>query len=425
MLQIIRNIVALVFGVITTAAFADILQEKRNRIRLGMAASAILLLQGCFLITVGMDWTLALYPLHTHFVLVLALIFLFQCKWTDAVLDTLLAYMCCQIPAWISRLAMYASFKSKEMELVIYIIAVCFSLYFICFFAAKPIHGLTQSTGRSAFVFSIVPITYYLFDYTTTVWTKLLYTGNYHIAQFMPLVVCVSYLVFAIVFDREQKKWIQAKEEQTLLENELHNVESEMESLSELERKTQIFRHDMRHHLSLILLFLEQGQISEAENYIQENLKTINAFTPKRYCDIKILNLLLSHFAGRAQEAGIEYKFDIRLPEKLPLSNTEICTLVSNALENAFEATEKLPEKERRVEVCFCEYNHQLVLSIDNSCNGEVSIRDNVPQTSRERQEHGYGTRSILSIAKEHGGMAVFQVKDKIFSLIITIPLQP
>lgn len=199
-------------------------------------------------------------------------------------------------------------------------------------------------------------------------------------------------------------------------------MENEIESLNELEHKTRIFRHDMRHHLSLILHFLEENQIIEAKEYIQENIRTIDSFTPKRFCSMKMLNLLFSHFAARAEEMGANYHFDIQLPAKLPLSNMEICTLVSNALENAFDAAENMPEGKRMIDVRLCEYHRQMVFSVDNSCDGEMVVINNMPQASRNG--HGYGTKSIMSIAKEHQGMAVFQAENGVFSLMVTIPMQ-
>ena len=84
------------------------------------------------------------------------------------------------------------------------------------------------------------------------------------------------------------------------------------------------------------------------------------------------------------------------LPDHLPLSNMEICTLVSNAWENAFDATENVPVGRRMVEVRIQEFQEQLVISIDNSCNNDIVIIDNLPQASRTG--HGYGTKSIQSI---------------------------
>ena len=39
--------------------------------------------------------------------------------------------------------------------------------------------------------FAIVPIVYYLFDYSTVVYTKLLYEGSYLVTEFMPTFSCL------------------------------------------------------------------------------------------------------------------------------------------------------------------------------------------------------------------------------------------
>ena len=131
-LQIVRYIVALVFGVVATAAFAGIRNTRKNIFGLSIVSLGILLLQLVFLILMGLDQTLALYPIHTHLILIVFLIFHFECTCLDAVIYTLLAYMCCQIPAWVSKLAIYTPFNSGGLELTIYIVTVCATLYLIC-----------------------------------------------------------------------------------------------------------------------------------------------------------------------------------------------------------------------------------------------------------------------------------------------------
>ncbi len=39
----------------------------------------------------------------------------------------------------------------------------------------------------------IMPFFYYIFDYATTVYTKLLYTGNHLIVEFVPFLMCICF----------------------------------------------------------------------------------------------------------------------------------------------------------------------------------------------------------------------------------------
>ncbi|MDD6571852.1 MAG: hypothetical protein PUF12_05600, partial [Thermoflexaceae bacterium] len=58
----------------------------------------------------------------------------------------------------------------------------------------------------------------------------------------------------------------------------------------------RIYRHDMRHHFNLILGFIQEDKISEVVTYINENIEGIEKITPQKFCDMEVLNLLLSHF---------------------------------------------------------------------------------------------------------------------------------
>lgn len=385
-IMMIRYIVTLLFGVAITASFAGVLQKK-NMAKLAGITCMLLLLQGVFFASFGLDVVLKSYPIHTHIVLIGALVLCFQCTVMDATICTLLAYMCCQIPAWISRWAMYSIYYSRIGEFLVYIVMVLVAFWVIEKYAATPIHELMQVSKLATIVMGIVPFTYYFFDYFTTVWTEILYTGNYLVAQFMPSVICAAYLVFAVVFSYEQKRKMEVVEERTILQNELYIVETQTDSLRELSEIARIHRHDMRHHLALILHLIEEEHVQEAREYIQENIERIDEFTPRRFCEMEMLNLILSHFAGKAEKMNAEYCFKIELPEQIPISKSELCALVSNALENAFHAVENLPEGERFVDVRLCVFKGKLLFSVDNSCDDQIQITGNGPKERRQSMD--------------------------------------
>lgn len=413
----IRYMISLLFGVTVTTAFLGVLQKKK---RIMLVLLILLLLQGICVWRVGFEMTLALYPLHTHLPLILLLTLVFDCKLLDAILCTMMAYMCCQIPAWISKLAMYVGVNYR-LELILYVVSVGMTLFVIIRYGAEPIRELLDGAKATVIAFLIIPVTYFLFDYITTVWTKILYTGNYHVVQFMPLMVCVVYLVFLIVFSKEQQKKITAIEERILLENQIQIAENEYENLNEMQQMAKIYRHDMRHHLMYLLQLADKGDLAEIKVYLLENVENIDAITPKKFCKMEMLNLLLSHFADKAQENKVEYTFDIRLPERIPVSATELCSMVSNAIENALKAVLILPENKRKMDVRLCEFNGMLIFSVDNTYGGNVKIIDHMPVTNH--RGHGYGTRSIANVAKLHGGMAMFCTEKNIFKMMVTIPM--
>lgn len=417
---VIRYIVTLLFGINITASFADIL-HKKNIGKLILLTCFLLLVQGAFFLAFGLEGVLYSYPVHTHIVLVLILVIFFHCSCTKSIVYTLLAYMCCQFPTWISKCLLYSPYYTLEGEFVLYFIVVVCTSVLIMKYAGPPIHELLEGSKLTTCIIAIVPATYYLFDYYTTVWTDILYTGNYHVSQFMPTVICISYLIFAVVFRYEQKRRMEVIEDRRILENELYIVESETDNLREISELARIHRHDMRHHLALVLHLIEEDHIEEACEYIKDHIKVIDEFTPRRFCEMEMLNLILSHFAKQAEKSSTQFQCQIDLPEQIPVTKTELCALVSNALENAFHAVEALPKEKRYVDARLCEFNKKLIFSVDNTCDDKVP--GTAARSGNNIERHGYGTRSIATIANEHHGMAVFQSENGRFSLMVTLPL--
>lgn len=420
-LRIIRYAITLLFGVISTCAFSGLLRTKKDIFKVGEIFIVLEIIQLIIGMMIGFESTIAFYPLHTHLVLICILVYKFRIKFLNALSYTLIAYMCCQIPAWVSSLFSINHGKLAYAEYPCYVFMVVLTLYFIMKYAAWPIYELIQSSTKMTLIFIIVPLTYYLFDYITSVWTRLLYSGNYLVVQFMPLVISVSYLIFAVAYRNEQSKRIGAVFERTILANELKAAENEIENMKAFDQITKIYRHDLRHHFSFLLNLAEQGELTQIVNYIKENIDNINAVTPRKYCDNEILNLILSNFAKTADEMGVDYDFSIDFPKNQPLSNTEICVLFSNIMENAMNAMKKIPQEQRIFCIKIKEYNNNLIITADNTYNGETVIIENVPFTNQN--DHGYGTKCIMSIAKKYNGFSDFKSTGKMFQLMVVIPL--
>ena len=63
----------------------------------------------------------------------------------------------------------------------------------------------------------------------------------------------------------------------------------------------------------------------------------------------------------------------------------------------------------------------KLLLEIRNPYAGTVELRDGLPVS--RRTGHGYGCRSIRSIAEQYGGLCAFAADSGIFTLQVVLPM--
>lgn len=129
-------------------------------------------------------------------------------------------------------------------------------------------------------------------------------------------------------------------------------------------------------------------------------------------CEKDVTNLIFSAFADRAAKAGVQFTVQAGISQALPVSESDLCVLLSNALENALHAAVRCREAGQGafIETIGHEKGKKLFLQITNSCLPDVQFREGVPVT--DRTGHGLGVRSICAISERYGGLTSFAAKD-------------
>lgn len=411
----------LLFGVGLTAAFVGLERSRRSFRALTAFSALSILAQVLSYSLVGMDLTKQLYPFIVHLPLGALMVVYFKRPWLQAAAGVCSAYLCLQIPRWIGLVAQ-AIFQSQMVYYAVYIPAIFLSYCALKRRAAGPVSSLTTQSRKSCLFFGAVPFFYYLFDYIATVYTDWLYSGAVVAVQFTPSVVAMSYFAFVVLYYGETQKQRAAQQERDSLDAQFRQARTALSALRQSQEQTRRYRHDMRHHLTLLQAMAAEGDLARISAYLRTARSDLDSFTPTRYCENETANLLLSSFEGKAKQAGVALSVDARLPEDLPLSETELCSLLSNSLENAVTAAAQVtPPGKRTVTLRTAVYQRKLLLSVENTYAGEVSMQGGLPQSTLAG--HGYGTRSIAAIAERHGGQALFSADGGVFSLKVLLPL--
>ena len=119
---------------------------------------------------------------------------------------------------------------------------------------------------------------------------------------------------------------------------------------------------------------------------------------------------------------GVRLTVKALLPKQLPLSDTELCSVVSNGLENALQAASQPELTEKWVEF-YCEVRqNRILIQIQNPYTGNVIMRNGLPVSTQEG--HGYGCHSIQTIVQRNGGLCSFTAENGLFSLRFAIPIK-
>lgn len=152
---------------------------------------------------------------------------------------------------------------------------------------------------------------------------------------------------------------------------------------------------------------------------LYSGIQALNEFLPTVLITFYVLFLPAFHL--QSQRQGTVLTVDASLPNDVAISDTELCSLLSNGLENALHAVADLPADRKHISLYCGVRQNKLLIEIRNPCAGPIAMRDGLPVSDREG--HGYGCRSIRAIAQRNGGLCVFSARQGQFLLQIMLPV--
>ncbi len=412
----------LIFGLLLSVHISGGLETPRQKKLIISLCPIFLLIQGACWLIWGVDAAKKIYPIIVHLPLVLILVFGLKKRLGIALVSVATAYLCCQLPRWVNLAvtAISGSVLAGEISYTLVILPILLLLrrYFV-----RVAYDAMNYSTQNLYLFGSLPFFYYIFDYATVIYSNALYSGIPALTEFFPTALIIFYVAFMSAYHAQTQNRTQAELQASMLELELKQSGTELESLRRVESQTAIYQHNMRHHLNAIDGFLSVGNNKQAQEYIRSVQADVDAITPKRFCENELVNLLCSSFASRAEHENIRLKVEARLPISLSISDTELCSILSNGLENALHAVSGLSSEDRWVTL-YCGVNvNKLLVEIKNPYIGEIPMRDGLPHTTRDG--HGYGCRSIRAIAQHHRGICSFEPENGVFTLRIVIPVTP
>lgn len=418
-LSFMHNLTTMLFGIYISAFFLGVKKNRKNILTLFLlfAFEGSLYIAGTLLF--GMAVTDRLYAVIIHLPLIVFLNLCYKYSIISSCISVFSAYLFCQMSNWIGLLLLTIT-DSRYLYYVSRILITVIVFVFLCKVVCRTTEIIFTRDRHQLYIIGFLPTVYYVFDYSFTKISKLLYSNNKAVVEFLGFIFCIAYLVFLLVYFREYEEKREMKQYSDLMEMQLLSVEKEIEQIRRSKQKLSILKHDMRHHLNIILTRLQNDNVGKAIDYIREIGDQYDDTTITVYCQNEVVNSIVSIYQMRFCDKNITLNCNICVGEGIiPCPDIAIGAILSNALENAMHVLEETDLEEKWTNLTVSEKKKHLLIQIENPIAEAPQFVDGVPVS--DKKGHGVGVKSIIYYVERLNGQCHFSVADHTFVLRIII----
>lgn len=250
-----------------------------------------------------------------------------------------------------------------------------------------------------------------IFNFLPSISWKSVNNFNFITILFLCLefILLVISLCLSIAYGRNEKEYQRIIAFTDTQFKVLHDIQSQID---EANKKY----HDIGNHLDTIALLLENNMLIELKEFMNELVPNINKAEIPNVSDSFLL-LILYEKEAKANKYQISLRCEIDVKEiSIPL--LDLNSIVTNLLDNAIEACEKIRNKMER-HILFRTYIHEERVFIE--CSNPYVVKPRIldsgvfETTKKDKVSHGKGLILIQELAHKYGGSMDIRLLENTF----------
>ncbi|MDO4455041.1 MAG: GHKL domain-containing protein, partial [Eubacteriales bacterium] len=184
------------------------------------------------------------------------------------------------------------------------------------------------------------------------------------------------------------------------------------------EEKVRSVYHDMKNHL---LVLQRQINSPETEEMIEKLQSQVAMYEDYEHTGNDILDIILKEKSEATRKKQIALSVTADLNDVDFIEPLDISTIFGNGLDNAIEASEKLPEEQRAILVKAGKMQNFFSVLIENNCLRE-SRSAKTRTTKNDDFLHGFGISNMRKAIEKYDGQLTTKCENGKFTLKILIP---
>ena len=233
----------------------------------------------------------------------------------------------------------------------------------------------------------------------------------------------VDFCGFAILYaQQEQARRMEASAELTSINAQLESQHQEYLASKENIESIGRLAHDLKHQIAALRAEVDPEHAAAGFEQLEASVAQVSA---QQHSGNPVLDVILTTKMRTCADRGITLTAvaDGKLLEGM--SSMDIASLFGNALDNAIEATSKLPDPQQRlIRLALYGQGQFTVIRVENYYDSALKKEATgaLRTTKRDSARHGFGVKSIRHIAMQYGGEVTIRTEDHWFVLTVLLP---
>lgn len=196
------------------------------------------------------------------------------------------------------------------------------------------------------------------------------------------------------------------------------------DALSMQMREIRGIKHDIRHFIGVIRRLAEEGHYDDLKQFLGEYAKKTETESIPFFCENVVANSIVGYYSLKARESGIPFHCACSIPKRLSISDSDLCIVLGNALENAIEACSNLDNPGARfISTEVRVFNKHMLIKIENAYNGCLNLQDGYYFSTKNQKSRGIGIQNMKKVMESYGGFIKIEHNDMVFTLMAAFPL--
>ncbi len=239
------------------------------------------------------------------------------------------------------------------------------------------------------------------------------YTG---FSQYLSIILLVFHVMLIVSF-------LAVNNSKTLSDNMVRALSKQVDimvehyqALKQYDDKLRQFRHDYKNQILCLRALIDAGDREQALAHIE----TMYDFPQAGAITVDSGNHIADALLSVKKQSAVQYGTDILFDGFIPssgISNFDLCTILTNALDNAIEACSDM-EGDKQIRIFSEIKNGFWFISIENPVKQAVKIQNNtVITTKQDPSLHGFGLHNIDLAIRRNQGSLTLTYREPLFVL--------